>query len=287
MGMGSSRPNWARRLARTSGGTLGLVASSSNGSPGASARTVNSTRLIPASTGIKISTRRSRYLDIYREPWTAGEPRRGPRPPVGLGLSVPVGKLPEVGVPAALRRPQLVADRGHPRPPDHRDGDHVLDDEVVHLDEHRGALDRVELALRGLVELAELLALPANDVAALPLVLFRGNLPGGELEHEVLGIGIGLGDRVHLQISGEVRIRVEVGRVRGEEHRGHYRLDLDLDARLGRRLLDDGLGLLAGRVDRGLIDHLELLAVLGPDPVGPLLPARRLQDLAGLLHVEL
>src|SRR5258706_9407098 len=137
--MGSSRPNFARRFMRTSAGTLGLVASSSKGSPGASARTVNSTRLIPASTGIKISTRRSRYLDIYSVPRTAGETLIGPRPPVGLGLSVPVGKLPEVGVPAALRRLQLVADRGHPRPPDHRDGDHVLDDEVVHLDEHRGA----------------------------------------------------------------------------------------------------------------------------------------------------
>ena len=49
---------------RTSGGTFGLVASSSKGSPGARARMVKSTRLIPASTGMEISTRRTRYLAI-------------------------------------------------------------------------------------------------------------------------------------------------------------------------------------------------------------------------------
>src|SRR5882762_1140883 len=49
---------------RTSGGTLGLVASSSKGSPGAMARIVNSTTLIPASTGIRIRSRRKRYLDM-------------------------------------------------------------------------------------------------------------------------------------------------------------------------------------------------------------------------------
>ena len=43
---------------RTSGGTLGLVASSSNGSPGASASTVNSTTLMPSRLGTAISSRR-------------------------------------------------------------------------------------------------------------------------------------------------------------------------------------------------------------------------------------
>src|SRR2546426_8189720 len=49
---------------RTSAGTFGFVASSSKGSPGASARIVNRTALIPTRTGIEISVRRSRYFDI-------------------------------------------------------------------------------------------------------------------------------------------------------------------------------------------------------------------------------
>src|ERR1700675_5093980 len=76
MGMGSSRPNWARRLSRTSGGTFGLVASSSKGSPGAMARMTNRTRLIPARTGRAISRRRIRYLGMRG--WPAG--RAGTRP---------------------------------------------------------------------------------------------------------------------------------------------------------------------------------------------------------------
>jgi len=47
-----------RSAMRTSGGTLGLVASSSNGSPGASASTVNSTMLMPSRLGTAISRRR-------------------------------------------------------------------------------------------------------------------------------------------------------------------------------------------------------------------------------------
>ena len=55
---GSSKPRLARRAIRTSGGTLGLVASSSKGSPGASASTVNSTTLMPSRLGIAMSRRR-------------------------------------------------------------------------------------------------------------------------------------------------------------------------------------------------------------------------------------
>src|SRR5439155_3981496 len=62
--MGSSRPNWVRRFARTSGGTLGLVASSSNGSPGAKARIVKRTKLMPSRVGTEMRSRRRRYLDI-------------------------------------------------------------------------------------------------------------------------------------------------------------------------------------------------------------------------------
>src|SRR2546422_702600 len=53
------------------------------------------------------------------------------------------------------------------------------------------------------------------------------------------------------------------------------------------RLLDDGLGLLAGRVDRGLEQHPQALAVLGPDAVRPSPPPGVVQDPGGLLDVEL
>src|SRR5215475_12394392 len=114
--MGSSRPNWARRLARTSGGTFGLVASSSKGSPGASARTVKRTRLIPARTGIRMIRRRMKYLDIGGE--RAG---MSPRPSTALlPLSVPVLERPEVGVPPAALDLEAAAHGRHPGTLDHR-----------------------------------------------------------------------------------------------------------------------------------------------------------------------
>src|SRR5215510_10826113 len=129
---------------RTSGGTFGLVASSSKGSPGASARIVNSTRLIPASTGIRINRRRMKYLDI--EIAGSGPGRQGPGPPApALGLAVPVVQRPEVGVPAALLHAERVGHRGHAGA--EHDGDHhdVLDDQLVHLDEESRALDGIQL----------------------------------------------------------------------------------------------------------------------------------------------
>src|SRR5512145_1285793 len=125
--MGSSSPNWARRFMRTSGGTFGFVASSSNGSPGAIARMVKSTRLIPASTGTMIRRRRTMYLVIEAAGSGPG-PREGPGPPaLPLSLAVPAVQGPEVGVPAALLHAQGVADRGHTGT-DHDGDDHdVLD----------------------------------------------------------------------------------------------------------------------------------------------------------------
>src|SRR5262249_50215845 len=64
------------------------------------------------------------------------------------------------------------------------------------------------------------------------------------------------------------------------------RLELDLEAGLLAGLLDDHLGLLARRIDRGLEDKLQLPAVLRPDTVGALPPASLLQNPARLLDVE-
>src|SRR3990172_5279151 len=157
------RENLAGRFMRPSAGTFGLVASSSKGSPGASARIVKSTRLIPNRTGIEIRSLRTRYLDM---PAVArggdGAPGRRelrrvrePCPHLcALRLFGPVGESPEVGDPPALSDvPHLVGDRRHPRPEHHRDDHDILDHEVVHLDEERGPLDGVELRLLRLVEL--------------------------------------------------------------------------------------------------------------------------------------
>src|SRR6266436_6426060 len=177
MGIGSSRPNCVRRLARTSGGTFGLVASSSNGSPGAIARMVKRTRLMPSREGIVIRRRRMKYLDIARRGRSEGPGPWARSPGAFLGLAVPVVEVPEIGVPAALLHAQGVGDRGHPRAEHNRNDHNVLDDQLVHLDEQRRPLDGVELALGRAEELVVLVALPARDVAALPLVLLGGDLP--------------------------------------------------------------------------------------------------------------
>src|SRR4029453_16479705 len=194
--MGSSRPNWARRFMRTSGGTFGLVASSSKGSPGAIARMVKSTRLIPASTGMMIRRRRTRYLVIEAAGGGPGPAGPGPAAP-RLSLAVPVLHAPEGGVPAALLRAQRVGDGGHAGTEHHRDDHDVLDDQFVHPDEERCPLDRIELGLGRLVELVVLLVSPAGDVAALPLVVLGGDLLGQELAHEQLGVRLRHGGRVH------------------------------------------------------------------------------------------
>src|SRR5688572_16514408 len=162
--MGSSRPNCARRLARTSGGTFGLVASSSKGSPGASARITNSTRLIPARTGIAIRRRRIRYFDMRG--WRAGRGR--PRPASGrLPLVIPVLQRPEVRVPRRLLAPQPIAHGGDAWPPDDGHRDDVLDHQIVHPAEESGPLHRVPLARRRAEELVLLLVPPAAAGAVL------------------------------------------------------------------------------------------------------------------------
>src|SRR6184192_2238796 len=104
-------------------------------------------------------------------------------------LVIPVGEAPERRVPAReIHAPEPRARRGDAVAPQERDDHDVLDHEIVHLDEERRALDRVELDLRRPVDPIVLLAAPARDVAPLPLVRLRRDLPQGELVHEVPGI---------------------------------------------------------------------------------------------------
>src|SRR2546425_3141705 len=107
---------------RTSAGTLGFVASSSKGSPGASARIVNRTALIPTRTGIETSVRRSRYLDMMLASRRVGAEAEGPRPPPpGPPLLRPVREGPEGGGPPPLsHRPHPTRDPGHAPTEEHR-----------------------------------------------------------------------------------------------------------------------------------------------------------------------
>src|SRR2546427_383681 len=196
MATGSSSPYWWRSACATSRGTFGLAASSSNGSPGARARIVKRTRLMPARTGTMISSRRMKYLVTYR----AGGLDMAPRPPIvrrapakpwrssGLTFAVPVLEVPEVRVPAALLGAlEPVRDARHCRPQHDGDHDDVLDGQVVHLDEQRRPLDRIQLALRRAEELVVLLVAPARDVPPLSLVVLGADavaalLPAGRLE---------------------------------------------------------------------------------------------------------
>src|SRR3954451_13143576 len=270
--MGSSRPNLRRRFARTSGGTFGFVASSSNGSPGASASTVNRTMLIPRRLGIAMSRRRVRYR------LKSGRPSRLP-PPVLQGRGVVV--------PAADLEPHLARYRRGLRPVPDRGPGAIRAHELVDADEQCRALDRIELRLRRAIGLVDLVVAPAGDVAALPLVLLAGDLPGHELVHEHFRVRLRHGRVVHLDVAPELRISVRVGDVRREEHRGGDRLQLEVDPGFLARLLDDGLVLLPRGVDRGLVDELQLLAVLLADAVGAALPAARVEELVRLLDVEL
>ena len=84
-----------------------------------------------------------------------------------------------------------------------------------------------------------------------------------------------------------MEVGVRVRRVGGEVGRADDRLELDLDPRPRHRRLDDRLDVLARGVDGGLEDQLQALAVLRPHPVRPALPAGAVEDLVGLLDVEL
>src|SRR5882724_4684992 len=147
---------------RISGGMAGLVASSSNGSPGAIARMPNRMTLIPSRLGMAMRIRRMMYWRF-----TTCDSSR---------VLVPVLDIPGVVVPAAHGGHQLAGQGLHGGTGDDRDHGLVVHHHVVQLDEHRGALDGIDLHLGGFVDIVVLLVPPTRDVAALPLVLLAGRL---------------------------------------------------------------------------------------------------------------
>src|SRR4051812_2588745 len=169
----------------------------------------------------------------------------------------------------------------------YRDENDVLVHEIIGLDVERRALDRIHLAVRGQDGRVVLLVDPAREVGALPLVLLGGDEVRKVATHMLRRIGLAQRDLEHLHVGVELGIGVGIADVGREEHGGHDRFQLDVDARLLAGLLDDGLRLLAWPVDRGLVEELQLLAVLLADAVGARLPAGVVENLGGLLYAEL
>ena len=133
-------------------------------------------------------------------------------------------------------------------------------------------------ASRGAEGAVVLVVAPARDVAALPLVGLRARPPTStNCSHEQLGSGCAMVVRVHLHVG--IELGVGVGIATSDEKNTDAVTDFSssVDAGLLAGLLDDRLGLLARRVDRGLEDELELLAVLRADAVGAALPAGRVR----------
>src|ERR1700754_3768626 len=98
--IGSSIPNLMRNASRTSGGMFGLLASSPNGSPGASASKTNRMRLMPSRLGKATMRRLRREFPIASLRYGADHTGQFG----ASGLAIPACDLPEIVVPAALVR---------------------------------------------------------------------------------------------------------------------------------------------------------------------------------------
>src|SRR6266702_4504703 len=113
-----------------------LVASSPNGSPGASASRTKRTRLMPSRLGSAMIRRLRTYFPIV-VPFS-------PFRPVASQLSHPVSRFPvpacdlvQVVVPAGQMRGQIAAHSLDLRPTDHGQDVIVGDKQIVELDVHR------------------------------------------------------------------------------------------------------------------------------------------------------
>src|ERR1700694_3067810 len=175
MKTGLSIPNFTRSAARTSGGILVLVASSPNGSPGASASRTKRMRLMPSRLGRAMIRRRRMYFPIRS---SRHRPFRFFASEISHLVScfpVPARDLVQVVVPAADMRGQAALQGRDLRSTDQGQDVIVSDDQVVELDEHGCPLHRIEFLFGLFVNLVIFLALPASDIAPLPLVfLGRG-----------------------------------------------------------------------------------------------------------------
>src|SRR5436309_723232 len=92
-------------------------------------------------------------------------------------FAVPIPQIPEIVVPSADRRMQLVGDGLHLRTLNNRDDRVIAAHQVVHTNEQGRALDRVELAFGRSKCPVVLLVAPTRDVATLPFVLLGSDLP--------------------------------------------------------------------------------------------------------------
>src|SRR5687768_8902734 len=178
MWSGWSSPRDCFTRSRTSGGTSGLSANWDMGSPGASARMVNSTALMTRSVGIEMRSRRRMYLP------TAAHPHLVTRE---SALLAPFPDVPEVAVPRVRLDPLEVLRlaRGRLRACDERDDHDVRHEKVVHLDRELSALRGVHGAGQLLEHRVVGRAVVALVVSATPLLRLGWDLvadPVGEVD---------------------------------------------------------------------------------------------------------
>src|SRR5579884_2075516 len=184
----------------------------------------------------------------------------------GLGpvSDVPEHRVPRVGLDALEL---LALAIGGLRAGHQRDQHGIPNQDIVHLDGDLVALVLIALRLVLLVQIVVLRVGIAAVIAAVPLVRLLGDLLRGPTFQVVGLIRAGRAVGVHLDIGVEVRRRIRVAGVAAEEDAGVGRLQLDLGADLFPARLDDVLLLLAQRVDRRLIQHVQAHAVLGAHAV--------------------
>jgi hypothetical protein len=108
-----------------------------------------------------------------------------------MSATIPGRDVPAVDVPAAVIMRQVVQRGGDARARQDRQDDVGLAEDLVDLDQQRGALGRVELLLGGLVGLVGSRVGVARDVAAQPLVLLVGDLPETNWLRKRSGSGCG------------------------------------------------------------------------------------------------
>src|SRR5947207_5175603 len=205
MRMGSSIPNFTRSASRISGGILLLVASSPNGSPGASASSAKRMRLMPSRLGRAMTRRLTVYFPIRASRHRPFSSRASQISRLVSCFPVPACELPQIVVPAAEMRGHAAFYRRDPCPRDDGLDVIVADDHLVQLDVHRRPLHRIELLFGLFVNLVVFLALPARHVAALPLVFPGRRLPRQVLVHQDLRLGPRHAGGLHLWVSIRTR----------------------------------------------------------------------------------
>ena len=161
----------------------------------------------------------------------------------------------------------------------------MRDDVVIALDEQRVALVLIQFLAQLIDERVELRVREAFDIRAAPAVRLLSDASGRPAIEVGLRVRVARRAAEELQVLLEARERVRVVRFAEEDARVDV-LDLHLDAGLLEGLLHHLLFLLAHRIDGRADHHMHPHAILGADAVRTLLPARVIEQLVRLRHIE-